>query len=554
MSTALANPLGGVASSTEPQIVFAGVRYQYPGAEVPALDGVDWTIETGEFVLVAGPSGSGKSTLLRCLNGLVPHFAGGRFGGVVTVGGCDTRHYGPRALARTVGFVFQDPETQLVAQRVEDDLAFGMEQLGVPPITMRKRVEEVLDLLGIVHLRGRDVATLSGGERQRVAVAAALALHPAVLALDEPTSQLDPWGAEEVLTALTRLNEDLGLTVVLAEHRLERVIGHVDRLRFMPGGAAGGPALDGSARDVLGRMPEEAVPPLVALGRRLGWEPLPLTIKEGRAAARVDGRVPRAPIVEPAQRDGPPALSMRNLTVGHGRREILREVDLEVRPGELVALMGRNGSGKTTLLRTAMGFHRPAGGRVALLGRDAAGLDSVERARAGAGYVPQNPAGLLFAERLRDELAFTLKHGNGRGADPAAILARLGLTHRADRNPRDLSGGERERAALVAVLVGAPRLLLLDEPTRGMDYARKRELGLLLRELCAEGAAVLVATHDVELVATMATRVVLLGDGGVVADGTPRAVLSGSLTFATQINKLYGDGFLTVDDAIDGLR
>jgi energy-coupling factor transport system ATP-binding protein len=224
-----------------------------------------------------------------------------------------------------------------------------------------------------------------------------------------------------------------------------------------------------------------------------------------------------------------------------------------VRPGELVALMGRNGSGKTTLLRTAMGFHRPGAGQVELFGRDAASLDPAARARAGVGYVPQNPTGLLFAERLRDELGFTLKHLGQRGTDPDLLLTRLGLDRVADRNPRDLSGGERERAALAAVLVGGPCVLLLDEPTRGMDYGRKRELGNLLRELCAGGVAALLATHDVELVATIADRVVLLGDGGIVADGSPRAVLSGSLTFATQINKLFGDGFLTVADVIDGL-
>jgi energy-coupling factor transport system ATP-binding protein len=553
MSVAAAIPGSPVVVADEPQIVFARVSYRYPGAATPALIGVDWTVEAGEFVLVAGPSGSGKSTLLRCLNGLVPHFAGGELGGVVSVAGHDTRRYGPRALSRLAGFVFQDPESQLVAQRVEDDLAFGMEQLGVPPITMRKRIEEVLDLLGIAHLRGRDVATLSGGERQRVAVAAALALQPAVLALDEPTSQLDPWGAEEVLTALTRLNEDLGLTVVLAEHRLERVIGHVDRVRFLPAAGGEGGIVDGPPRRALAAMPTGALPPLVALGRRLGWEPLPLSIKEGRAAARRDGRLPRSPGPDSAPPASQPALAFHGLRAGHGRAEVLRGVDLEVRPGELVAVMGRNGSGKTTLLRTAMGFHRPNAGRVTLFGRDAAGLDAADRARAGAGYVPQNPTGLLFAERLRDELAFTLKHLGNRDADPRTILTRLGLAHAGERNPRDLSGGERERAALAAVLVGGPRLLLLDEPTRGLDYALKRELGALLRELCTRGVAVLLATHDVELVAAIAGRVVLLGDGGIVADGPPRAVLSGSLTFATQINKLYGDGFLTVADVIDGL-
>jgi energy-coupling factor transport system ATP-binding protein len=257
-----------MSSSDLSTIAVEDLHFRYPGAAESALERTSLEIADGSYLLIAGPSGSGKSTLLRCINGLVPHFSGGAFGGRVTVRGQDTRTYGPRVLSRTVGFVFQDPEAQLVTNRVEDELAFGMEQLGVPPLTMRKRVEEVLDLLGIAALRHRDPATLSGGERQRVAVAAALAIQPRVLVLDEPTSQLDPWGADDVLNALSRLNEDLGLTVVLAEHRLERVIGHVDRIRMIE---ADGSVLDGEPEAVLSHCSIDAVPPLVRLGRRLDW-------------------------------------------------------------------------------------------------------------------------------------------------------------------------------------------------------------------------------------------------------------------------------------------
>ncbi|MGI9252268.1 MAG: ATP-binding cassette domain-containing protein, partial [Thermomicrobiales bacterium] len=341
------------------------VSYAYPGQQELTLREVDWEVSPGEFVLLAGPSGSGKSTLLRCLNGLVPHFTGGAFGGHAVVDGHDTRNYPPRALARSVGFVFQDPEAQMVTTRVDDEIAFGMEQLGVPPITMRKRVEEVLDLLGIAHLRERDVATLSGGERQRVAVAAALSLHPAILALDEPTSQLDPWGADDVLTALTRLNDDLGLTVVLAEHRLDRVMAHADRMRLLgPGGSL---VAEGAPRDVLLAMEDPALPPLARLGRALGWQPLPLTIKDGRAIVAAEaaaGRSPAPAPPDPAPPSGLAAIQVRGLTAGFGKRRVLRGVDFEAHPGELVALMGRNGSGKTTLLRTLLGLHAPESGRV----------------------------------------------------------------------------------------------------------------------------------------------------------------------------------------------
>ncbi|MCA9878668.1 MAG: ABC transporter ATP-binding protein, partial [Thermomicrobiales bacterium] len=227
----------------------------------------------------------------------------------------------------------------------------------------------------------------------------------------------------------------------------------------------------------------------------------------------------------------------------------LREVDLDLHQGEVLALMGRNGFGKSTLLRVISGLHRPTAGRILLRGQDTSRLHAAEIAQT-VGYLPQNPSALFFAETVRDELAITLKHHAGSTRDPAEVLARLGLAHAAGRHPRDLSGGERERAALATVLVGAPQVLLLDEPTRGMDAERKRQLVALLRQLQDEGVAVLLATHDVELVAEVATRVVLLGDGRVVADGTPRAVLAGSLAFTTAINKLYGDAFLTLRDVL----
>jgi energy-coupling factor transport system ATP-binding protein len=538
---------------TEPVVTFSDLIYRYPERETPALRKLNWTVAPGEFVTVTGPSGSGKSTLLRCLNGLTPHFSGGTFDGVVIVAGHDTRHYSPRVLARLTGFVFQDPEAQFVAGRVDDELAFGMEQLGVPAVTMRKRVEEVLDLLGIAALRDREIATLSGGERQRVAVAAALALQPSILALDEPTSQLDPWGAEEVLAALNRLNEDLGLTVVLAEHRLERVVAHADRLTVLaPGGSV---ALDGPPRETLRQADTDTLPALLALGRRLGWDPLPLSIKEGRAAQRGDaalGRVPTPVAPDPTPPGGAPVVALQRVSAGWDRLVVLRDVDLEVRPGELLALMGRNGSGKTTLLRLVAGLHRPSSGKVLVAGQDTTRVHPADIAQT-VGYLPQNPSALFFAETLRAELAFTLKHHCRSGLDLEATLAALGLGHAIDRHPRDLSGGERERAALAAVLVGGPRVLLLDEPTRGMDAARKRALVQTLRQLREDGVAILLATHDVELVAEVASRVVLLGDGRIVADGGPRDVLSGSLTFTTAVNKLYGDGFLTPGDILAGL-
>lgn len=538
-------------------IEFERVSYSYPGQAVPALADFSLPIEEGEFVLATGPSGSGKSTLLRCINGLVPHFYGGRFTGRVLVDGLDTRTHEPRDLAAYVGFVFQDPESQFVAGRVADEIAFGLENFNVPPATMRLRVEEVLDQLGIAGLRDRPLSTLSGGEQQRVAIAAALALRPRTLVLDEPTSQLDPEVAEEVLTALHHLNADLGLTVVLAEHRLERVAQFADRLIYLAG--PGQDALIGLPREVLRRVP--LVPPLVELGRRLGWEPLPLTIKEGRQLLS-QVSLPRSlmrerPQTQRARRggyNGKFAVELEGVSFAYDGHAALRDVTLSIRPGEFVALMGRNGSGKTTLLKQVVGLLRPDRGQVRVAGESTGRLAVAEIARR-VGYVPQNPGMLLFADTLWDELRFTLEnHGLSPDTAPIAgeaLLTRLGLTGLGGVYPRDLSAGQRQRAALAAVLVTQPAVILLDEPTRGLDYGAKAELAALLQGWQREGVAILMATHDVELVAQAADRVVLLSEGRVIADGPTRAVLAGSLTFAPQINKLFGDPtLLTVDDVL----
>ncbi|NLF10832.1 MAG: energy-coupling factor ABC transporter ATP-binding protein [Anaerolineaceae bacterium] len=539
-------------------IRFEHLGYRYPGSASAILDDLSFDVREGEFLLVIGPSGSGKSTLLRCLNGLVPHFYGGQISGRLSVAGLDPVALGPRGMAGTVGFVLQDPEAQFVVDRVEDELAFALENQGMDPIVMRKRVEEALDQLGIAALRARSVNTLSGGERQRVAIAAVMTLQPRLLVLDEPTSQLDPQAAEEVLDTLVKLNQDLGLTVVLSEHRLERVVQYADRILYLPG--EGRPPVLGEPRAVLQQV--ELTPPLITLAKALGWSPLPLTIKEGR---RFVGREARAtqgesvlPAAAPPAAEAAPAavISVSSLGFSYNGHPALDGVSLSVRQGEFVALMGRNGSGKTTLLKQLVGLLRPQRGEVEIVdprSRQAFNTRqaAVEEIIGVVGYVPQNPNALLLNDTVGQELDFTRRGHRLPPADNGLLLDTLGLAAHAEDYPRDLSVGERQRVALASILVAEPQILLLDEPTRGLDYGQKEALVGFLQAEKARGRTIIMATHDVELVAGCADRVVLLGDGQVVVDGPARQVMSESLVFASQINKLYRDpALLTVKDVL----
>ena len=526
-------------------ITVEGLSFRYPQAERPVLQEVSFNIEPGELVLVIGPSGSGKSTLLRCLNGLVPHFHGGTFAGSVVVDGQSTREHQPRDLAGRVGMVFQDPESQIVAETVEDELAFGMETAGMAPAAMRKRIEEVLDLMRLAPFRNRRLETLSGGELQRVAIAAVLTMQPRVLLLDEPTSQLDPQAAEELLTTVQRLNDDLGLTVVMAEHRLERVVQYADRVLYLPGD---GSVVSSGVREAMETSP--LAPPVVRLGRGLGWSPVPLSVREGRKfAANLPAReAPHSTNGRSADRQ--PAITTRDLHVSYENTRALCGVSFEAYPGEILALMGRNGAGKTTLLRALAGLVRPDSGSARVLDMDVATRETEELAHDVA-LVSQEPSAVLYRQTVDDEIAETFA-STGRSGSVEEALREWGLEELRRANPADLSAGERQRTALAAMLAGRPRVVLLDEPTRGMDYETKEQLVNNLRRRCEDGCAVVIASHDVELVGRCADRVLLLSEGEVAVEGPVREVLTESLTFSTQVSKLLGGRFLTPEDVLRG--
>ncbi|MGQ4733018.1 ABC transporter ATP-binding protein [Streptomyces sp. Ju416(a)] len=573
-------------------IRFERVSVRYEGTERPTLSGVDLTVPEGELVLLVGPSGVGKSTLLGTVSGLVPHFTGGLLSGRVTVDGRDTRTHKPRELADLVGTVGQDPLAHFVTDTVEDELAYGMESLGLAPDVMRRRVEETLDLLGLAELRDRPIATLSGGQQQRVAIGSVLTPHPKVLVLDEPTSALDPAAAEEVLAVLQRLVHDLGTTVLMAEHRLERVVQYADQVVLLP--APGAAPVMGPPAEIMKVSPVR--PPVAELGLLAGWDPLPLSVRDARRGAsglrerlagasvpvgtgvtpasgpgsaaapvpvaaaehsrpgrlaRLLGRGSAAPVA-PAAAD--PVTRVDGLGVRRGRVEALRRVTLTVAPGETVALMGRNGAGKSTLLGALVGMIEPTAGTVRVGGLAPARTDPRAMVRR-VGLVPQEPRDLLYADTVAAECAAADRDAGAAEGTCRALVSELVPGVGDDTHPRDLSEGQRLALALALVLTGRPPLLLLDEPTRGLDYAAKARLVGVLRGLAAEGHAIVLATHDVELAAELAHRVVILADGEVVADGPTGQVVVSSPAFAPQTAKILApQEWLTVSQVRGALE
>lgn len=571
-------------------IVLEGVSLTLPNAGEPTLSGVDLVIPEGELALVVGRTGSGKSTLLGAICGRVPHFTGGTLTGHVRIHGRDTRQHRPRDLADLVGVVGQDPLAGFVTDTVDEELAYGMEQLGLPPATMRKRVEETLDVLGIADLRGAALRELSGGQQQRVAIGSVLTAHPRVILLDEPTSALDPTGAEEVLATITRLVHDLGVTVVVAEHRIERVLHYADLVVHV-----------GDARVEVGSPAEvmetsDVAPPVVELGRLAGWSPLPLSVRDARRAARSPGLpgdltsasrgwfqnhmthpsvLPRSSASRASVWAGGsgvgagagasvgaaagssaalnPAVSGRQVVVTYpGGVLAVAGVDLDLYAGQVTALMGRNGSGKSSLLWALQGTGTRTSGEITATDStgarvDPAGLRPGERRRI-VGMVPQTASDLLYLETAAAECAQADRESGAAPGTAASLVLDLVPDLDLGAHPRDLSEGQKLALVLAVQLTARPPVLLLDEPTRGLDYDAKAALSKVLRHLASQGRAVAVSTHDVEFVAECADRVLVLAGGEVVADGPTADIVVASPAYAPQVSKILGGPWLTVDD------
>ncbi len=513
---------------TGSQIEVRRFSYRYPqlGSQW-ALRNIEVQINAGEYVLLCGASGSGKSTLVRALTGLIPHGYDGVIEGSITIDGIDTRSRPLAEWFTTVGVVFQSPQWQLFNSTVTRELAFGLESLGCQRQVMRQRINAVAAQLGIEHLLERNPQQLSAGEQLLVALGTVLVVGARIIVLDEPFANLDGVHVAQVQAILRTLHQQ-GVTIIVAEHRLGLVAADATRMIVLHAGQI---ALDGPPADVLAHdlRRYHLEPPLpTQIGRILGLTPLPLTVEA--LLARVDRRqlveVYQPSIMTSQRGNGSPILSTDRLSYAIEQRQLLDSIHLQVHAGESVAIVGANGAGKTTLIKHFNGLYRPQHGRVSVLGRDTRTTPVSVLARS-VGMVFQNPDDQLFRSNVRDEIAIGAR---AMGVfDPARlreVLQALQLEPLADRSPFALSAGEKRRLTLAAAMVIDPPILVLDEPTTGLDWPARQALTTYIREQTAAGRTIVIVTHDLDLAGTVASRWLVMAGGRLIAADSPLAIIS----------------------------
>ena len=525
-------------------IKISHLSYKYPDAGTPVLRDISLIINSETLTLIIGPSGGGKSTLLRCMNGLIPHFSGGEISGQVDVFGSSPIKCDVKETAIKVGMVFQQPESQFVFDIIEDEIAFALENRGMDRTAMHQRVDWILEELNIHHLRRRKIRELSGGEKQKVAIASVLVSQPRVLLLDEPTSQLDPRSADEVLQLITALKEKLNLTVIISEHRLERLLPYTDQVIYI-----------GEEHEMEYGPPQKIIPskniapPVVKIARKLNLDPVPLVLEDFPKLNLEKTQGARGFISNEKSGKKGGFFRIRNLSSTIKGKEILKDVSLDLYEGEILTLIGKNGSGKTTFLRSLMGLI-PSVGEKYLNGKNISNLQSREIIKNFA-YLPQNPNDLLFAETILDELRITLKnHGIKKDlVQLTGFLDQLKLADKSHHYPRDLSVGEIQRTALAAITIHDPRIILLDEPTRGLDYSAKENLAKILKCWRNQGRSILLITQDVEFAANVADHTAILDGGKIIFSGNPRKAFTQFPDFQTQTARIFpGTGWIVPQD------
>ena len=532
------------------------LTFSYPNAAVPALENITLTIEAGSFICLCGASGSGKSTLLRQLKpALAPY---GARSGEILFENTPLDELDARAQSQKIGFVLQNPDNQLVTDKVWHELAFGLESLGCDTPTIRRRVAEMASFFGIEDWFYRPVSELSGGQKQLLNLASIMVMQPSVLLLDEPTSQLDPIAATEFLSTLGRINRELGTAIVISEHRLEEVFPLCSRAVVLENGrilTQGTPQAVGETLKSRGHGMFAAMPAPMRIFAAVPSElPCPVTVGQGREwLARYSTEHPlgEMPPVEGEDKNrAETVLQVEDAWFKYGKNspDVVKGLSLQVRRGELLAILGGNGTGKSTTLRLIAGQSAPYRGRVTVFG------GSPGEMHGRIGLLPQDVQTLFLKKTVREDLLCVLpKNSPEREARVCDTAALCGLTQLLDRHPYDLSGGEQQRAALAKVLLLQPELLLLDEPTKGLDAEFKQAFARILRQLRRSGVCIVMVSHDIEFCAEYATRCALFFDGGVVTEGAPHAFFSGNSFYTTAANRMARavlPGAVTVDDVI----
>lgn len=563
-------------------IEYNNVTFTYPEMTAPAVKDLSLQVEKGQFIVLFGASGSGKSTLLRLLKKEIQ--PNGTLIGDIILDGKNLTETGSDS-SRDIGFVFQDPENQLVAEEVLHELAFGLENIGLAKSEMRNRIAEMVHFMGAESMLHRKVHELSGGQKQQLNLASVLLMQPKILLLDEPTAQLDPVSTREFLTMIERLNEEFGLTVIMAEHRLDEVISYADKLVMMDKGEV---VLDGRPKEVLTKIwkNKERERPFIPAIPSFYFEMAdcldggsvrredsressfqyslpPLTVKEGRnwvetlAVKKEENVTPTNPRSKDGDRvEGDQQLHVKNLFFHYGKKKapqlVLRELDFSLQKGEMYALLGGNGSGKSTLLKVLCGIHKAQKGKVWIDNKPLKSWkrqDLVEK----VGYLPQNPKLFFLHDSVKKELDEVVTQSTTSSHDEVeALLDMLGIAHLIDKHPYDLSGGELQKAALACVLLRKPDVLLLDEPTKGLDPVSKKQLADIVKELRRNGMTILFTTHDVEFAAANASKCGMMFDGKITSEGEPAVFFKGNFFYTTMMQRLFREETstcLTVEEA-----
>ncbi len=546
--------------------------YTYPERSTPTIKNLDMEIARGEFVLLTGRTGCGKSTLLKGINGLIPHLVGGRMEGKIEIDGLDTRKADISTLSRKVGLIFQNPDDQIFSTVVQDEVAFGPENLALPRKTIRQAMDEALKLVGLDKFQHRGTHMLSGGEKQRLAIAAVLSMSPEVLILDEPLAQLDPQGATEVLKTIKRLNSN-GMTVILVEHRVHEVAHLVDRIMIMERGRI---VLDNEPRAAFERIDVFRklglrVPESSELSCAMGFKEVAMDLDEIKKGMNNGIKFPAGPSKGPASLElpgekdsGTVALEMEGVCFRYDRRTdfILKDLSLRIKKGEVVSIMGNNGSGKSTLLLHFAALLKPSRGHVTILGRDSRKLEA-RRLAGTVGVVFQDPALMLFNETVEQEVAFGLRMlhlGEARlDQQVTEAMNAMDIAGLKDKNPLSLSGGQRLRVALASIFSMQPRVILLDEPTSGQDKSNSDSMLRYLYALSKNGMTILFTTHDIEAAIRYSDRLLIMNSGRIIADGLPRKIAGDTETLkranlrppvSFEIGRVFGIEAFCIEDLV----